>query len=128
DITPAAYSMTVEAGLTLAECRAAAERVDRLLPLSLPSEGTCQIGGNLATNAGGVGVLAYGNARQLVLGLEVVLADGRVIPGLKALKKDNTGYDLKDLFIGSEGTLGVITAAVLKLFPRPAESARSEER
>lgn len=123
DVNPAAYSMTVEAGLTLAECRAAAERVDRLLPLSLPSEGTCQIGGNLATNAGGVGVLAYGNARQLVLGLEVVLADGRVIPGLKALKKDNTGYDLKDLFIGSEGTLGIITAAVLKLFPRPAESA-----
>jgi len=123
EINPAAYSMTVEAGLTLAECRAAAERADRLFPLSLPSEGTCQIGGNLATNAGGVGVLAYGNARQLVLGLEVVLADGRIVPGLKALKKDNTGYDLKDLFIGSEGTLGVITAAVLKLFPRPAESA-----
>lgn len=123
DVNPAAYSMTVEAGLTLAECRAAAERVDRLFPLSLPSEGTCQIGGNLATNAGGVGVLAYGNTRQLVLGLEVVLADGRVVPGLKALKKDNTGYDLKDLFIGSEGTLGVITAAVLKLFPRPAETA-----
>ncbi len=123
DINPAAYSMTVEAGLTLAECRTAAERVDRLFPLSLPSEGTCQIGGNLATNAGGVGVLAYGNARQLVLGLEVVLADGRIVPALKALKKDNTGYDLKDLFIGSEGTLGVITAAVLKLFPQPAESA-----
>ncbi len=123
DINPAAYSMTVEAGLTLAECHAAAERADRLFPLSLPSEGTCEIGGNLATNAGGVGVLAYGNARQLVLGLEVVLADGRIIPALKALKKDNTGYDLKDLFIGSEGTLGVITAAVLKLFPRPAESA-----
>jgi FAD/FMN-containing dehydrogenase len=97
--------------------------VDRLFPLSLPSEGTCQIGGNLGTNAGGVGVLAYGNARQLVLGLEVVLADGRVWNGLNALKKDNTGYDLKDLFIGSEGTLGVITAAVLKLFPRPAEKA-----
>ena len=123
DINPAAYSMTVEAGLTLAECHAAAERADRLFPLSLPSEGTCEIGGNLATNAGGVGVLAYGNARQLVLGLEVVLADGRIIPALKALKKDNTGYDLKDLFIGSEGTHGVITAAVLKLFPRPAESA-----
>jgi FAD/FMN-containing dehydrogenase len=123
DINPAAYVMTVEAGLTLAECRAAAERADRLFPLSLPSEGSCQIGGNLATNAGGVGVLAYGNARQLVLGLEVVLADGRVVPGLKALKKDNTGYDLRDLFIGSEGTLGIITAAVLRLFPRPAESA-----
>lgn len=123
EINPAAYHMTVEAGLTLAECHAAAERVDRLFPLSLPSEGTCQIGGNLATNAGGVGVLAYGNARKLVLGLEVVLADGRIVPALKALKKDNTGYDLKDLFIGSEGTLGVITAAVLKLFPRPAESA-----
>ena len=123
EINPAAYVMTVEAGLTLAECRAAAERVDRLFPLSLPSEGSCQIGGNLATNAGGVGVLAYGNARQLVLGLEVVLADGRIVPGLKALKKDNTGYDLRDLFIGSEGTLGIITAAVLRLFPRPAETA-----
>jgi len=123
DINPAAFSMTVEAGLTLAECRAAAEKADRLFPLSLPSEGSCQIGGNIATNAGGVGVLAYGNTRQLVLGLEMVLADGRVVPGLKALKKDNTGYDLKDLFIGSEGTLGVITAAVLKLYPRPAETA-----
>ena len=123
DINPAAFTMTVEAGLTLAECRAAAERAGRLFPLSLPSEGSCRIGGNLATNAGGVGVLAYGNARQLVLGLEVVLADGRVVPGLKALKKDNTGYDLKDLFIGSEGTLGVITAAVLKLYPQPAETA-----
>ncbi len=123
DINPAAYTMTVEAGLTLAECRGVAESADRLFPLSLPSEGTCQIGGNIATNAGGVGVLAYGNTRQLVLGLEVVLADGRIIPGLKALKKDNTGYDLKDLFIGSEGTLGVVTAAVLKLYPRPAETA-----
>jgi FAD/FMN-containing dehydrogenase len=117
------FSMTVEAGLTLAEAQAAAEEVDRLFPLSLPSEGTCQIGGNLGTNAGGVGVLAYGNTRQLVLGLEAVLADGRVWNGLNALKKDNTGYDLKDLLIGSEGTLGVITAAVLKLFPRPAEKA-----
>ena len=119
----AGYTMTVEAGLTLAEVQAAAERVNRLFPLSLPSEGTCQIGGNLGTNAGGVGVLAYGNARQLVLGLEIVLADGRIWHGLNALKKDNTGYDLKDLFIGSEGTLGIITAAVLKLFPRPAETA-----
>jgi FAD/FMN-containing dehydrogenase len=116
-------SMTVESGLTLAEVQAAAEREGRLFPLSLPSEGTCQIGGNLATNAGGVGVLAYGNMRQLALGLEVVLADGRIWNGLKALKKDNSGYDLRDLFIGSEGTLGVITAAVLKLFPLPAEKA-----
>jgi len=117
------FTMTVEAGLTLAEVQAAADNAGRLFPLSLPSEGSCQIGGNLGTNAGGVGVLAYGNARQLVLGLEVVLADGRIWDGLNALKKDNTGYDLKDLFIGSEGTLGVITAAVLKLFPRPAEKA-----
>jgi FAD/FMN-containing dehydrogenase len=122
-VDPRGFTMTVEAGLTLAEAQAAADEVDRLFPLSLPSEGTCQIGGNLGTNAGGVGVLAYGNTRQLVLGLEAVLADGRVWSGLNALKKDNTGYDLKDLLIGSEGTLGVITAAVLKLFPRPAEKA-----
>jgi len=122
-VDPAGVSMTVEAGLTLAEAQAAADKAGRLFPLSLPSEGSCRIGGNLGTNAGGIGVLSYGNARQLVLGLEVVLADGRVWNGLKALKKDNTGYDLKDLFIGSEGTLGVITAAVLKLFPRPAETA-----
>src|SRR5262245_17673705 len=122
-VDPQGFTMTVEAGLTLAEAQAAADDVNRLFPLSLPSEGTCQIGGNLGTNAGGVGVLAYGNTRQLVLGLEVVLADGRVWNGLNALKKDNTGYDLRDLFIGSEGTLGIITAAVLKLFPRPAEKA-----
>ena len=122
-IEPAGYAMTVEAGLTLAEAQAAAEGVNRLFPLSLPSEGSCQIGGNIAINAGGTSVLAYGNARQLVLGLEVVLADGRIWNGLKGLKKDNSGYDLKDLFIGSEGTLGVITAAVLKLFPKPAETA-----
>jgi FAD/FMN-containing dehydrogenase len=120
-IDPAGTSMTVEAGLTLAEVQAAAEKAGRLFPLSLPSEGSCRIGGNLGTNAGGVGVLAFGNTRQLVLGLEVVLADGRIWNGLKALKKDNTGYDLKDLFVGSEGTLGIITATVLKLFPRPAE-------
>lgn len=120
-VDPAGTSMTVEAGLTLAEVQAAAEKAGRLFPLSLPSEGSCRIGGNLGTNAGGIGVLAYGNTRQLVLGLEVVLADGRVWNGLKALKKDNTGYDLKDLFVGSEGTLGIITAAVLKLFPPPAE-------
>jgi len=122
-VDPAGYTMTVEAGLTLAEAQAAADAAGRLFPLSLPSEGTCQIGGNLAINAGGTSVLAYGNARQLVLGLEVVLADGRIWNGLKGLKKDNSGYDLKDLFIGSEGTLGIITAAVLKLFPRPAEKA-----
>ena len=90
--------------------------------MSLASEGSCQIGGVLATNAGGLNVLAYGSARDLALGLEVVLADGAVWNGLKALRKDNTGYDLKDLFIGSEGTLGIITAAVLRLFPRPAET------
>ena len=122
-VDAAGYTMTVETGLTLAEVQAVAEKVNRLFPLSLPSEGSCQLGGNLGTNAGGVGVLAYGNTRQLVLGLEVVLADGRIWNGLKALKKDNTGYDLRDLFIGSEGTLGIITAAVLKLFPRPVEKA-----
>ncbi len=122
-VDAAGGTMTVEAGVTLADVRAAASDADRLFPLSLPSEGTCKIGGNLATNAGGTGVLAYGNTRSLVLGVEVVLADGRVWNGLRALKKDNAGYDLKDLFIGSEGTLGLITAAVLKLFPKPAEAA-----
>jgi FAD/FMN-containing dehydrogenase len=122
ELDAAGYSMTVEAGLTLAQAQAAAASVNRLFPLSLASEASCQIGGNLASNAGGVGVLAY-TARQLVLGLEVVLADGRVLPGLSALKKDNTGYDLKDLFVGSEGTLGIITAATLRLYPRPAEQA-----
>jgi FAD/FMN-containing dehydrogenase len=119
----AATAMVVEAGLTLAEAQAVADRAGRLFPLSLPSEGSCQIGGVLATNAGGVGVLAYGTARNLALGLEVVLADGQIWDGLRTLKKDNTGYDLRDLFIGSEGTLGIITAAALKLFPRPAETA-----
>jgi FAD/FMN-containing dehydrogenase len=113
-------TMTVEAGITLLKAQEAAEAVDRLFPLSLASEGSCTIGGNLSTNAGGVAVLAYGNARDLVLGLEVALADGRVMNGLSKLRKDNTGYDLKNLFIGAEGTLGIITAAVLKLFPRPS--------
>ncbi len=120
EVDPLTDTMTVEAGLTLLKAQAAAEAVDRIFPLSLASEGTCTIGGNLSTNAGGVNVLAYGNARDLVLGLEVVLADGRVMNGLSKLRKDNTGYDLKNLFIGAEGTLGVITAAVLKLYPRPA--------
>jgi FAD/FMN-containing dehydrogenase len=116
-------SMVVEAGATLAAAQNAAEEMGRLFPLSIGSEGSCQIGGNLATNAGGLQVLAYGNARAQVLGLEVVLADGRVWDGLRALRKDNTGYDLRDLFIGSEGTLGIITAAVLRVLPRPKSRA-----
>ena len=111
--------MTCEAGVVLANAQEAAAAADRLFPLSLGAEGSCTIGGNLSTNAGGTGALAYGVARDLVLGLEVVLADGRVLHGLNKLKKDNTGYDLKNLFIGAEGTLGIITAAVLKLFPAP---------
>ena len=122
-VDPAGTSMTVEAGVTLAEAQDAARKAGRLFPLGLASEGTATIGGNLATNAGGHAVLAYGTARALVSGLEVVLADGAVWGGLRALKKDNTGYDLRDLFIGSEGTLGVITAATLKLFPQPDERA-----
>ncbi len=117
------YSITVEAGCILQQVQEAAERADRLFPLSLGAEGSCQIGGNLSTNAGGVHVLRYGNARDLVLGLEVVLPDGRIWDGLRALRKDNTGYALKHLFVGAEGTLGIITAACLKLFPRPAETA-----
>ena len=116
-------TMVVEAGVTLATVQAAAENAGRLFPLSLASEGSCQIGGVLATNAGGLAVLAYGNARNLALGLEVVMANGEIWNGLRGLKKDNTGYDLRDLFIGSEGTLGIITAAVLKTFARPAETA-----
>jgi FAD/FMN-containing dehydrogenase len=112
-------TMTVEAGVILANAQAAAEAAGRRFPLSLASEGSCEIGGNLATNAGGTAVLAYGNARALTLGLEVVLASGDVWDGLKTLRKDNTGYDLRDLFVGSEGTLGIITAAVLKLVPLP---------
>ena len=119
DIDLASGTMTVEAGMVLAAAREEADRAGRLFPLSLASEGSCTIGGNLATNAGGTGVIAYGSARDLVLGVEAVLADGRIYAGLSKLKKDNTGYDLKDLFIGSEGTLGIITAAVLKLFPKP---------
>ncbi|HEY8070517.1 MAG TPA: FAD-binding oxidoreductase, partial [Methylocystis sp.] len=119
DIDPVSDAMTVDAGVTLARAQAAAESVDRYFPLSLASEGSCTIGGNLATNAGGVHVIAYGSARDLALGVEVVLADGRVLSGLSKLRKDNTGYDLTRLMIGSEGTLGVITAATLKLFPRP---------
>lgn len=123
EIDHAGTAMIVEAGVTLADAQSAAEEAGRFFPLSLASEGSCQVGGVLATNAGGVGVLAYGNARALALGLEVVLADGQIWDGLRTLKKDNTGYDLRDLFIGSEGTLGIITAAALKLFPRPAEQA-----
>ena len=119
DIDPVSDTMTVDAGVTLARAQAAAESVDRYFPLSLASEGSCTIGGNLATNAGGVHVIAYGSARDLALGVEAVLADGRVLSGLSKLRKDNTGYDLTRLMIGSEGTLGVITAATLKLFPRP---------
>ncbi|MGI9462745.1 MAG: FAD-binding oxidoreductase [Aestuariivirgaceae bacterium] len=121
NIDPVDNSITVEAGVTLQQVQDAASEVDRLFPLSLASQGTCRIGGNLATNAGGIGVLAYGNARELCLGVEVVMADGRIWDGLRRLHKDNTGYDLKDLFIGSEGTLGVITAAVLRLYPAPSD-------
>jgi FAD/FMN-containing dehydrogenase len=116
-------TMTVEAGCVLAAVQKAAQDAGRLFALSLAAEGSCQIGGNLSTNAGGVNVLRYGTAREQVLGLEVVLADGRIWHGLRALRKDNTGYDLKQLFIGAEGTLGIITAAVLRLFPRPSATA-----
>src|SRR3989475_6636663 len=116
-------TVTVEAGCVLAAVQRAADDAGRLFPLSLAAEGSCQIGGNLSTNAGGVNVLRYGTAREQVLGLEVVLPDGRVWNGLRALRKDNTGYDLKQLFLGAEGTLGVITAAVLRLFPKPTATA-----
>lgn len=115
-------TMTVEAGVVLTTIQDKAAELDRLFPLSLGAEGSCQIGGNLSTNAGGTQVLRYGNARNLVLGLEVVLPDGRVWDGLRALRKDNTGFDLKQIFIGGEGTVGIITAAVLRLFPKPRES------
>jgi D-lactate dehydrogenase (cytochrome) len=119
EIDPTSNTITCEAGVVLARVQEAAAAADRLFPLALGAAGSCTIGGNLATNAGGTGALAYGVARDLVLGLEVVLADGRVWHGLNKLKKDNTGYELKHLFMGAEGTLGVITAAVLKLFPAP---------
>ncbi len=119
-VDPLNNTLTVDAGVTLLEAQQAASAAGRLFPLSLSAEGSCTIGGNLATNAGGVQVLRYGNARELCLGLEVVTADGRVWDGLRGLRKDNTGYDLRDLFIGSEGTLGVITAATLKMHPQPA--------
>ncbi|MEA3195236.1 MAG: hypothetical protein QOD26_3569 [Betaproteobacteria bacterium] len=123
NLDPLNDTITVEAGCVLAAVQRAAEDAGRLFPLSLAAEGSCQIGGNLSTNAGGVNVLRYGNAREQVLGLEVVLPDGRVWDGLRALRKDNTGYDLKHLFIGAEGTLGVITAAVLRLYPLPTARA-----
>src|SRR5213080_1924412 len=119
EVDPVSNTMTCEAGVTLLKAREAAAAVDRLYPQLLPSEGSCTIGGNLSTNAGGTAALAHGIARSHALGIEVVLPDGRVLNALNKLKKDNTGYDLKDLFIGAEGTLGVITAAVLRLVPRP---------
>jgi D-lactate dehydrogenase (cytochrome) len=123
DVDPLDNSITVDAGCILADIQRAAEAAGRLFPLSLAAEGSCQIGGNLSTNAGGTAVLRYGNARDLALGLEVVLPDGQIWDGLRHLRKDNTGYDLKQLFIGAEGTLGVITAASLKLFARPRETS-----
>jgi len=119
EVDPGSNTLTCEAGVTLQRAREAAAAVDRLYPQLLPSEGSCTIGGNLSTNAGGTAALAYGVARSHVLGVEVVLADGRILDNLNKLKKDNTGYDLKNLFVGAEGTLGVITAAVLRLVPRP---------
>jgi FAD/FMN-containing dehydrogenase len=119
EVDPTSNTLSCEAGVTLQRAREAAAAVDRLYPQLLPSEGSCTIGGNLSTNAGGTAALAYGIARSHVLGIEVVLADGRILHDLNKLKKDNTGYDLKNLFIGAEGTLGVITAAVLRMVPRP---------
>jgi D-lactate dehydrogenase (cytochrome) len=123
NVDPLNYSLVAEAGCILADVRRAADEAERLFPLSLGSEGTCQIGGNLSTNAGGTSVLRYGMMRDLVLGLEVVLADGRILSTLGALRKDNTGYDIKSLFVGAEGTLGVITAATLKLFSKARTAA-----
>ena len=122
-VDPEGYTMTVEAGCVLQTLQQIAAEHDRLLPLSLGAQGSCMIGGNLSTNAGGAQVLHYGNTRNFVLGLEVVLASGEIWDGLKALKKDNTGYDLKHLFIGAEGTLGIITKAVIKVWPKPKDVA-----
>lgn len=119
EVDAASNTMTCEAGVVLQIAQQKAAEADRLFPLSLGAEGSCTIGGNLSTNAGGTGALAYGVAREMALGLEVVLADGRILNTLSKLKKDNTGYDLRNLFIGAEGTLGIITAATLKLFPKP---------
>jgi FAD/FMN-containing dehydrogenase len=119
EIDTASNTMTCEAGVVLQVAQQRASDVDRLFPLSLGAEGSCTIGGNLSTNAGGTAALAYGVAREMALGVEVVLADGRVLNALSKLKKDNTGYDLRNLFIGAEGTLGIITAATLRLFPKP---------
>ena len=119
EIDVASNTMTCESGVVLQVAQQKASEVDRLFPLSLGAEGSCTIGGNLSTNAGGTAALAFGVAREMALGLEVVLADGRILNGLSKLKKDNTGYDLRNLFIGAEGTLGIITAATLKLFPKP---------
>jgi FAD/FMN-containing dehydrogenase len=123
DVNADGYTMTVEAGAVLQSIQQVATDHDRFFPLRIGSQGSCMIGGNISTNAGGVNMLHYGNTRQLVLGLEVVLPDGRVWDGLRALKKDNTGYHLKELFIGAEGTLGIVTKAVLKLFPKPKDVA-----
>ncbi len=122
-VLPDDNALIAEAGVILEDIQRAAEEAGRLFPLSLAAQGSCRIGGNLATNAGGVQVLRYGNARDLCLGLEAVLPDGQILHGLRTLRKDNTGYDLRHLLIGSEGTLGIITAAALKLFPRPGETA-----
>ena len=121
-IDPFDFSVIVDAGCILANIQDAAKEVDRYFPLSLGAEGSCQIGGNLSTNAGGINVIRYGTARDVVLGLEVVLADGRIWNGLKTHRKDTAGYDLKQLFIGAEGTLGIITGAALRLFPNPGET------
>jgi len=125
DIDPLNYTMTLEAGCILSEVQNAAKDAGRMFPLSLAAEDSCQIGGNLSTNAGGTAVLRYGNAKELVLGLEVVFPNGTIMSGLRRLRKDNTGYDLKQLFLGAEGTLGIITKAVLKLFPLTADKATS---
>jgi FAD/FMN-containing dehydrogenase len=123
DVNADGFTMTVEAGVVLQRIQEAAANHERYFPLRIGSQGSCMIGGNISTNAGGVNVLYYGNTRQLVMGLEVVLPDGRIWDGLRALKKDNTGYHLKELFIGAEGTLGIVTRAVLKLFPKPMDVA-----